>query len=788
MMPDHTHRRSFRLPSTLLLTGLVATTAIKLWVVDHGLPHIYEEATPVRQAWEIWNWGRPGLDPNPAFFNYPALTFYLNWLPQAAWYVLGSALGAETTAAWESTSGMTPELVLLGRLISLSFGVAAAWGVYRIGRRLLPAVWAAWSGVASSFMLMPVTFSLISAVDLPLLFFTTLALHDIAVLPWRNRRQHHLRIGLWIGLAASCKYTGAVLAVPYVVSGLCLHGRPALRWLRSRDSWMAGAVTVVVFFAINPFILLDYPTFSLQFGFERWHMTLGHFGQRDPAYIVYSAAFVRNLGLPLALFAFVGIAAALGGRNRRRWVPLLAFLVAYLVLLGLFATSFDHYLIPVLPVLLLLSVSGLRTAMMALRRRTRRSMPGTAVLVPCLLWLAWPSARHTLDRRTPDTRTLAGRWIREAVPAGSTFASEMLSPTASRDHPRVLIPLHSTAPEITQPFYQPGWYDPIDYFLVSGAVSSRYQAEADRFPAQVSLYQFLSDRWELVHWQSSRDHPGPDIWIYRNPDGRRDVRAYSDHLYEGLAGAPKQTGRQFLDNLAAVLLESGNLSLAGDVYDYLVRHFPEQTRYVLRYADILQRVGKREWAVELLESQVVDDEHYRAMLHYYRGEYAAAAVKWGRLAAGAPEDFSSRKNLAAVNAARGDTTGAIRWYREALALNPQNIAVREALGELLLATGAPAEAANVYAQGLEIDPTNVTFHLNLGITRVRSGDTVGAVQVWKAGIAAAPDSPRLHNNLATAYAILGEHDLAIETLRAAVKAHPDVPYLRERLSALERRR
>ena len=784
-MPDH---RSIS-ATQLIVVGLAVTTAIKLWVVDHGLPGVYEEATPVHQAWEMWNWGYPGFDPNPAFFNYPALTFYLNWLAQAVYYGLGVILGSEITAAWESIPEIAPEALLMGRVISLAFGVAASWGVYRIGRRLLPAMWAAWSGVATSVMLLPVKFSLISAVDLPLFFFTTLALHDIAVLPWRQHLNHHQRIGLWIALAAACKYTGAVLAVPYVVGGLCLSESPRWRWLRSRNPWLAGAVTLAVFFAINPFILLDYATFSLQFGFERWHMTLGHFGQRDPAFVVYPVAILRNLGLPLALLALVGIVPALLGRNRRQWLPLLVFALAYIVLLFLFATSCDHYLLPVLPVLLLLSISGLRTALMALHRRTHHRLPATAVILACLIWLAWPSAHAILDRRLPDTRTLAGRWIQQNIPVGSTIASETLSPPASPSHPRVLIPLHSTVPEITRPFYHLSWYEPFDYFLISGAVSDRYEAEPERFPAQTALYRVLSDRWELVHWQSARDNPGPDIRIYRNPvAGGPVATAYSDTLYDGLVGAPEQMGEWFLSNLAAVLLESGNLHLAADVSDYLVRNFPEQTNHRLRYADVLQRLGQPDWAAELLESGTLHNEHQQAILHYYRGEYDRAVEIWSRLAERAPEDFESRRNLALANKARGDTAAAVRWNRDALGVNPEDIATLEALGALLLATGAPADAALIYVRGLEIDSTNVTFYLNLGVARVRLDDTVGAVKVWKAGIAAVPDSPKLHNNLATAYATLGQYHLAIETLRAAVQAHPDALYLRERLSVLERQR
>src|SRR5262245_29065555 len=86
-----------KLPKTeTILLALIAALAcaIRSWHIGWGLPEIFEEATPFTVAWRLWNWGSPGLDLNPHFFNYPALTFYLNFLLQAIHFGAGRLAGA----------------------------------------------------------------------------------------------------------------------------------------------------------------------------------------------------------------------------------------------------------------------------------------------------------------------------------------------------------------------------------------------------------------------------------------------------------------------------------------------------------------------------------------------------------------------------------------------------------------------------------------------------------------------------------------------------------------------
>ena len=71
----------------------LAALALRLWHLTWGLPDLYEEATPLFRAWGFWNWGGQGLDLNPHFFNYPALSFIVQFVLQAVHYGVGFVAG-----------------------------------------------------------------------------------------------------------------------------------------------------------------------------------------------------------------------------------------------------------------------------------------------------------------------------------------------------------------------------------------------------------------------------------------------------------------------------------------------------------------------------------------------------------------------------------------------------------------------------------------------------------------------------------------------------------------------
>src|SRR4029079_13534361 len=103
-----------------------------------GLPEIYEEATPVREA--IGFWGKPGhnIDLNPHFFKYPSFSFSLHFLVQSAIYLWLSLIGKVGSLA-DFRQLLEQELaraVLWGPVLSAAIGASVVFPVAMLGRQL----------------------------------------------------------------------------------------------------------------------------------------------------------------------------------------------------------------------------------------------------------------------------------------------------------------------------------------------------------------------------------------------------------------------------------------------------------------------------------------------------------------------------------------------------------------------------------------------------------------------------------------------------------------------------
>ncbi len=80
--------RASRLDHALVAGLTVLAIAVRLPNLDWGLPHIEEEAFPLKKAFAMWGWadGRVQLDPETA--GWPSLSFYVHLLMQQAHFWL----------------------------------------------------------------------------------------------------------------------------------------------------------------------------------------------------------------------------------------------------------------------------------------------------------------------------------------------------------------------------------------------------------------------------------------------------------------------------------------------------------------------------------------------------------------------------------------------------------------------------------------------------------------------------------------------------------------------------
>ena len=113
------------------------------------------------------------------------------------------------------------------------------------------------------------------------------------------------------------------------------------------------------------------------------------------------------------------------------------------------------------------------------------------------------------------------------------------------------------------------------------------------------------------------------------------------------------------------------------------------------------------------------------------------------LAARQPGDASVRVELGNLfmDAERWDE--AIRWYREALAVNPALVETRTDIGACLVSSGRPAEGLVEFEGVLAGDPGHRNALYNKGIALLQMGRAGEAATVWEELLKRHPGDPQI---------------------------------------------
>jgi len=531
--------------------------ALRLWGIGWGLPQVYEEATPLRHAWDMWGWGpAAAFDPNPHFFNYPSLTIYLQFLAQLVTYLgLGVTGRIHGALDFRALYLLDPTVFfVVGRGITAAFGVGTVLVVFHLARRvagLAAAVIAAALVAVTPFHIVK---SQVVEVDVPLTFFCALFL----LLGLRAMERPTLRSFAWtgaaLGLAVSTKYTAGLLVIPLIPVWWYARRRvspartPAGKTSRRKKAaappgpnpwaWAGAALgaAAVVFALTSPFVLLDWGSAKLALAMEREHMRAGHFGVSDSrSWGYYLLALGHDvIGWPGLAVGAAGI-AWFAIRGRKPWAVVFAvFVVSWWFAVGSWSMKASRYALPLLPPLAVLAGAALEE-LRTLRRVPARvvlAVGAAALLLPAMVRLPaeWRQTR-------PDTRTLARRWIDANVPRGAMVVTEAygpellgpldLIPLEAELRRRVegtapvygvlRIPMLQVHPELSARFYDPALYAACDYLVVSSTVRDRYLADPAGFPVQAAFYHAVDQGLAKVAEFVPDGGPGPTVVVYKNP-------------------------------------------------------------------------------------------------------------------------------------------------------------------------------------------------------------------------------------------------------------------------------
>jgi hypothetical protein len=379
----------------------VLAAALRFTGLDWNLRHLphYDEGAFVYNVARMLEAG----DLDHRYYEYPALFFYL-LLPVQAFFDPRFPEAGTFYAA---------------RALVAAFGVLGVPLVYALGRRWLAPVGAL--AAAGLVAVDPVGVQTAHSVraDVVLAVFAMLALMAFSRPregPWSDAL-----CGAALGAAVAIKFTGALLAVP-LLAWRVLEPRSALRALA-----VSALVALVVFFALTPYALIHAREFLSGIDTQLTHHYQGSPEAGAPwshMALAYAAVWIKQLGAGGALLAAGGL--ALGARRWRRWLPLAAFPLATVAVMGTSELRFDRHMLASFPAVALFA--GLAVQALASRRAVAAAI-GIGLLAPPLA-----ASIAYVDRiRRPGALDVALDWIGARTPAGArivAYTSELgLDPT-----------------------------------------------------------------------------------------------------------------------------------------------------------------------------------------------------------------------------------------------------------------------------------------------------------------------------------------------------------------------
>ena len=332
----------------VLIPILMVGFAIRIVGLGVGLPDHSDPREPLI-AQDILNLIH--LESPPEIYNWPGTAwFYLIVLIG----VVLEAFGLELTVA---------QVIWLGRFTNVLLSTATIWLTYQVGHRFYNrAIGLIGGGLLAVAMLHATNESRFALVDIPATFCVTLLLWFCA-----KAQSVSFRRVVWLGIIAGI---GFAVKFTTIFAGLSVAALLFLRSERFQASALFLKLATVVgvagatFTIICPYWLIDFfsPNWNLFFDalfYESSHYQKGHFGLFATGEINWFNRFTYlwtllrwGMGTPLALLAIVGTLLAIIQREDRDKI-LLAFVIPYLLFIGLHKLKFVRHLLLIYPVLIL---------------------------------------------------------------------------------------------------------------------------------------------------------------------------------------------------------------------------------------------------------------------------------------------------------------------------------------------------------------------------------------------------------------------------------------------------
>ena len=365
-------------------------------------------------------------DLNPHSFSYPGFHYYVLASIYSLQFLVSLILDGGSRLQWVADHYLwNPEALRdTARWLNVGYATATVGMAGIIARRLARGTATAGAAEVTAIiaaLLMAVNVvhvrqSPLAGTDVPQAFWFAVATWAALRLLDHCRLRDYLLAGLAVGICGATKYPGAAAGIAVVAAHLISRRR-----VQDRRIWLAGAVAVGTFFCLSPYTLLDFSTFSQQFGAQIEHAAAGRWGEQAGPFFHLTGALLYGAGWAGWLVWCLGSLWILWKRPAAPVVLLVAMVAAY-VTVSWGNLVFARYMLPLLTlqsVLIAYTTVGLAGHV---SRFAHRPGPGL-VLSACVLLIVAQSLYGSLSisqlLAQRDTRTEVRDWFESNVASGA---------------------------------------------------------------------------------------------------------------------------------------------------------------------------------------------------------------------------------------------------------------------------------------------------------------------------------------------------------------------------------
>ena len=413
-----------RLP---LLLIIVIALALRLAGLGWGLPDqrkvlSYHPDEGVNLIQGALDHGIPRPHLKLGFYNYGSLYFYFWQVGNAVNQTYNIVKLPQTGYPSNPSSDSPAAMILVGRLLSVLFGVVTVPIVYLLGKSLYDRSAGLFSAAAMALMPVAVVHSHYATVDNTAVFLVTCSLLFAATSMKQSSPKKMLKMliitGVFCGLASAVKYNVAIVLLSPLAIILTSKENPAKKIVLTA---ICSLSALFAFALACPGIWLENDIFVRHFIYElrksQAGMGLLFAGTGNGFWYHLHSSLRYGMGLPMLVAGIVGFGYALYKRDRGVML-LMAFILPYYMMIGMAQVRFLRYVLPLMPVFSVFIGMLLSDCMKLSTWNIRVAVVKWSLV--CLLTLLIDMALiQTL--RTPDTRDLACDYL-ERTARGSSIA------------------------------------------------------------------------------------------------------------------------------------------------------------------------------------------------------------------------------------------------------------------------------------------------------------------------------------------------------------------------------